>query len=161
MVKKIFVSCSVFCFCLILFMATAFAKEINCPGGITADIPNSYQVDEEDEDSIFFVSEEDMSLLVIGFEKLEEGENLDTAKEELLKELCEEKDISIESEKTENIGGRDVYLLTGKMAIDDINMKTYFCVFQYRDKIIFSFFAGKIEDMNNEKVFRNIIQSIH
>ncbi len=161
MKKKLLTICSIICFCLMICVATSFAKEIKCPGGITANIPDIYQIDEEDEDSIFFVSEEEMSMIMLGIVPLEQGERFtDEMKEELQKELCEEKDVVIENERTENIGGRSVYVMTGKMFIEDIHMKAYFYVFEYNNKIVFSFSVCRMEDTNKEVIFREVIKSI-
>ncbi len=161
MKNKLLTICSLICFCLMMCITTTFAKEIKCPGGITANIPDIYQVDEEDEESIFFISEEEMSMIMIGIVPLEQGETFtDEMKQELQKELCEEKDIDIENERTENIGGRSVYVMTGKMQIEDVNMKAYFYVFEYNNKIVFSFSACRMEDTNKEAIFREIIKSI-
>ncbi|MBR0519023.1 hypothetical protein IJJ97_04450 [bacterium] len=161
MKNKLLTICSIICFCLMMFVSTSFAKEINCPGGITANIPDIYQIDEEDEDSIFFISEEEVSMIMLGVVPLEQGETFtDEMKEELKKELCEEKDINIDNERTENIGGKSVYVMTGNMVIENINMKAYLYVFQHKDRIVFSFSACRMEDTDKEVMFREVIKSI-
>ena len=162
MVKKICAIFCLICFCLICSSTVAFAKERNCPLGIKADIPNEYQLDEEDEDSIFFTSESSMSMIMIGVVKLEAGQQLDEEmKKELLDTLCDDKDISIDYENNEKIGDKKVYVMTGALSIDDETMKAYIYVFQLKNKVVFSLCVCNPEDTEREKIFDEIIESIY
>lgn len=47
--------CSLICLFIMLFVTTAFAKETKIVGGMIADIPTKYSLDEKDDESITFV----------------------------------------------------------------------------------------------------------
>ena len=160
MQKKLLAICSLFCFCLMLF-ATAFAEERNCPMGIKANVPSEYVFDEEEEDSITFIDENSISMIMIGVIELESGQTFDSdAKQELLNALCEDREINITSEKDKTIGNRKVYTVVGNMQIEDMNMKAYIYVFQIKNKVIFSVCFCK-EDDNRANIFENVVKSIH
>lgn len=160
--KKLFVISFMVCFCVVIFSTFAFAKERSCPLGVKVDIPNEYQLDEEDEDSIFFTSESSMSMIMIGVVKLEAGQKLDKAmKKELLDTICNDKDIDIEYENNEKIGNKQVYVMTGILSIDDETMKAYIYVFQLKNKVVFSLCVCPLEDTKREKIFDKIIESIY
>ena len=162
MLKRICAIFCLICFCLICSSTVAFAKERNCPLGIKADIPNEYQLDEEDEDSIFFTSESSMSMIMIGVVKLEAGQQLDEEmKKELLDTICDDKDVSIDYENNEKIGDKKVYVMTGTLSIDDETMKAYIYVFQLKNKVVFSLCVCNPDDTEREKIFDEIIKSIH
>ena len=160
--KKLFAVCFMVCFCVMIFSTFAFANERNCPLGVKVDIPNEYQLDEQDEDSIFFTSESSMSMIMIGVVKLEAGQKLDTEmKKELRDTICDDKDIDIEYENNEKIGNKQVYVMTGLLSIDGETMKAYIYVFQLKDKVVFSLCVCTLEDTKREKIFDKIIESIY
>ena len=161
MSKKIFAICSIFCFCLMIFTATAFAKETQIVGGMTADIPADYALDEQDEDSITFTAEDGASIN-INYLKLENGEQLTKEiKEELAQEVCNDKDIKVFNQGNETIGKKSVYVIKGNMEIEGILFTTYIYLFQYKNNILVIVGGCLPKDINTkEKTFKRVIETI-
>ncbi|MBR0519022.1 hypothetical protein IJJ97_04445 [bacterium] len=162
MKNKLLTICSLVCFCLIIF-ATAFAKETKIVGGMTANIPSKYTLDEKDDESITFVQKEDGSVININYLKVKKGEKLTKEiKEELSKEICKDRDIKITSKSNEKIGDKNVYVICGKMKVEGTTFNSYIYMFQYQNKAIFMVCACQPKDSKvKEKTFRKIIESIY
>ncbi len=162
MKKKLLTICLLVCFCLMIF-ATAFAKDTKIVGGMTANIPTKYTLDEKDDESITFVQKEDGSVININYLKVQKGQKLtQEIKEELSKEICKDKDIKVTSKSNEKIGDKNVYVINGKMKVEGITFNSYIYMFQYGDKAIFMVCMCQSKDSKvKEKTFRKVIETIH
>lgn len=155
--------CSLICLFIMLFVTTAFAKETKIVGGMIADIPTKYSLDEKDDESITFVQKEDGSVININYLKVQKGQKLtQEIKQELAKEICKDRDIKVTSKSNEKIGDKNVYVINGKMNVDGTTFNSYIYMFQYKNKAIFMVCGCQPKDAKiKEKTFRRVIESIY